>query len=233
MSGTFYGIGVGPGDPDLITLKAKELIAILGVVAYPASAEGDSLARRIAGRFIVEGTQELPVMLPMSSERAPAQQAYDAAAASITALLDAGRDVGFLCEGDPLFYGSYMYLHGRVARTHHARVIPGVTSLTACAAALGAPLAGRNDVFKVLPATLEADRLRAELSSGEKAMIIKVGRHFAKVRGLLRELGLAADTMIVCAATREDEKIMALEDLGEDEQPYFSSILVNRGGEQW
>lgn len=231
--GTFHGVGVGPGDPELVTLKARRVIAEAHVIAFPASAGGDSLARRIAAEFIPPGAEELAISIPMATERAPARAAYDAAAADIAVLLDQGRDVAFLCEGDPLFYGSYMYLHARIARTHRAVVIPGVTSLTACAAMLGAPLAGRDDVLKVVPATLDEDRLRQELGSGDKLAVIKVGRHFDRLRRVLGELGLTDRATIVCAATRNDQKIMRLADMADGEQPYFSTILIARSGEEW
>src|SRR5439155_4007305 len=139
---------------------------------------------------------ELPIALPMRSEREPARDAYDAAARDIAAHLDQGRDVAFLCEGDPFFYGSFMYLFTRIAAAHNTVVVPGITSLTACAAAIGRPLAARNDVLKVLPATLDPRRLRAEIESGESIAIIKVGQHFEKVGAMLADLGLTDSAII-------------------------------------
>ncbi len=231
--GTFYGVGVGPGDPELLTLKARRVIAASPIVAYPASAEGESMARRITDGIVSATTMELPIRIPMRTERAPAQAVYDGAAETIASHLRAGRDVAFLCEGDPFFYGSFMYLFPRIAAAHRTEIIPGVTSLTACAGALGRPLAARNEVFKVLPAPLAAERLRAELLSTDAAAIIKVGRHFDKVRAVLRELGLAGRAAIVEAATSPEQRVSALEDLAEGERPYFSTILVYKGDEGW
>src|SRR5205823_11624341 len=135
------------------------------------------------------------------------REAYDAASRNIVAHLDHGRHVAFLCEGDPFFYGSFMYLFARIAETHETIVVPGVTSLTACAAAIGRPLASRNDVLKVLPATLDAQRLCAEIESGESIAIVKVGSHFEKLRDVLDGLGLTDKAVIVEKATCEGERV--------------------------
>ena len=152
MSGTLYGLGIGPGDPELITLKALRLLQSVPVIAYPAPETGESLARRIVAPHIPEGRTEIAIRMPLVVERFPAQEVYDAAAAELRAHLRAGRDAAVLCEGDPFFYGSFMYLFGRMAEEFPVEVVPGVSSLTACAAVLGAPLAARNDVLTVVPA---------------------------------------------------------------------------------
>jgi precorrin-2/cobalt-factor-2 C20-methyltransferase len=233
VSGTFYGLGVGPGDPELITLKAWRLISQVPVIAYPAANGNESLARSIALPFIPEDVVELPINVPMRSEREPAQEAYDAAARAIAGHLDQGRDVAFLCEGDPLFYGSFAYLLTRLARDYPTQVVPGVTSITACAAAIGRPVAARNDVLKVLPGTLDAIRLEQEVASSDAIAIIKVGPHFEKIRSVLNELGLADRAIIIEKATRGDEKITPLGDVPEGERPYFSTILIYKGSESW
>ena len=150
MSGTLYGVGVGPGDPELITLKAARLIAAAPVIAYPAPDTGSSFARRIAADVIPETVLEIPMIVPMRTERFPAQDVYAQAAAEISGHLQAGRDVVVLCEGDPLFYGSFMYLFVRLADEHRTEIVPGVSSLGACAAALARPLVARNDTLTVL-----------------------------------------------------------------------------------
>lgn len=230
---TLYGIGVGPGDPELMTLKAARLVAEAPVIAYPAPNGGESLARSIAAGFIPDGVTELAIDLPMNVAREPAQAAYAKAAELIAGHLAKGRSVAFLCAGDPLFYGSFMYLLGLLADRHRIEIVPGITSLTACAAALGKPLAARNDVLKVLPAPLSAERLRAELEATDAAAIVKVGRHFDKLRKVLRELRLSDNAAIVEAATRSDERITPLEDIPEGERPYFSTILIYKGQKGW
>ena len=231
--GTFYGIGVGPGDPELLTLKAARIIGRAAVVSYPINGAGESLARSIAEDVISADSHELPIHIPMCTDRQPAAEVYDNAALIITDHLEAGEDVAFLCEGDPFFYGSFMYLFARIADRHSTEVVPGITSLTACAAALGRPLAARNERLTVLPAPLPERDLRDELSRVEAAAIIKVGRHFDKVRRVLRDLGLAERAAIVEQATREAQKITPLASLPDGEQPYFSTILVYCGDEAW
>jgi precorrin-2/cobalt-factor-2 C20-methyltransferase len=231
--GKLYGVGVGPGDTELLTLKAARLIAEVKIIAYPAANGGESLARRIIAPLIPETARELPIAVPMQQTREAARQAYDQAAQQISAHLLNGEDVLFLCEGDPFFYGSFMFIYERLSPRFRCEVVPGVTSLTACAAVLGRPLAARNDVLKIIPATLPEERIRAELKHTEAAAIIKVGPHFAKVRALLQELGLSPVSAIVERATQGDQRILALDDLPEGERPYFSTILVYIGGEAW
>ena len=231
--GTFYGIGVGPGDPELLTLKAARIIGASAVVAYPINGSGESLARTIAADVIGGDVRELPIHIPMCTDRQPAAMVYDNAALAIAGHLDAGDDVAFLCEGDPFFYGSFMYLFARIAERHATVVVPGITSLTACAAALGRPLAARNERLTVLPAPLPEETLRDELSRVETAAIIKVGRHFDKVRRVLGDLGLADRAAIVERATRGDQKITPLAAIPDGERPYFSTILVYCGDEAW
>ncbi|PTW62666.1 precorrin-2/cobalt-factor-2 C20-methyltransferase [Breoghania corrubedonensis] len=233
MSGTLYGVGVGPGDPDLITLKAHRLISGAAVIAYPAPDTGESFARSIAAGFIPAGAIEIPIVVPMRSERFPAREVYDGAAAEIGGHLDSGRDVVVLCEGDPFFYGSFMYLFERLAPLHACEIVPGVTSLTACASALGRPLAARNDHFAVIPAPLDEAALRARLVECDAAAIIKVGRHFAKVRRLVEELGLTEKAGYVARATLANQQVMPLVDVAGDEAPYFSMILIYKGDEPW
>lgn len=231
--GTLYGAGVGPGDPELMTVKAWRLISTAPVIAYLAANGKESTARDIASPFIPEDAIHLVIDVPMRIERAPAQAAYDAGAAAIAGHLRAGRDVVMLCEGDPFFYGSFMYVFARLAKDYNTVVVPGVTAITASAAAIRRPLSARNEVVKVLPATLDADRLRGELASCESAAIIKVGRHLPKIRGILNDLDLASRASIIVKATHDGQRTMSLADMTGDVLPYFSTILVYTGSEPW
>ena len=148
-TGTLYGLGVGPGDPELITLKALRLLKAAPVIAYPAPEEGESLARKIAAPHLPGGQTEIVIRMPLDASRFPAQAVYDRVAEEVATHLDAGRDVAALCEGDPFFYGSFMYLFGRLAGDHRVEVVPGVTAATACAAALGVPLTHRDHASAV------------------------------------------------------------------------------------
>ena len=227
MVGRLYGLGVGPGDPELITLKAWRILSLCPVVAYLAANGGESTARAIAKPFIPEDAIELAIDMPMQLERAPAEAAYDAGCAAIRIHLEAGRDVAVLCEGDPFFYGSFNYIFARLAADYETVVVPGVTSITAAAASLGRPLAMRNQVLKVIPATLAPDRLREELAGSETAAIIKVGRHFGKLRDLLSALGLIANAVVIEKATQGAERITPVAEIEGDVLPYFATILVN------
>lgn len=233
MIGTLYLVGVGPGDPELLTLKAARLLESIPVVAYPTTGEDSALALEIASSHLNPTAERLPVSIPMSVERGPAQAAYDTAAEAILAHLRAGRDVAWLCEGDPLFYGSAMYLVTRVGAHAPVEIVPGVTSLTAAAAAIGRPLAARNELLKILPAPLDDATLRIELAATPAAAIIKVGRHFDRVRALLAETGHADGAVVVEHATTARQRITRLADFGHDERPYFSTILCYRGTEAW
>lgn len=230
VSGTAYGVGVGPGDPELITLKGARLVASCPVIAYPAPDDGDSLARAIAAPHIPAGRTEIIIRTPMATERYPARAVYDNAARDIGAHLDAGRDVAILCEGDPFFYGSFMSLFERLAERAVVEVVPGVTSLTACAGALAMPLAARNDVLAVIPATLDAETLVQRLAACDSAAIIKVGRHLGKVRSALQAAGLDDKARYVERATMAAERIIPFAEVTSDSAPYFSMILVHRRG---
>ncbi|HUT49714.1 MAG TPA: precorrin-2 C(20)-methyltransferase [Alphaproteobacteria bacterium] len=233
MTGTLYGIGVGPGDPELITVKGLRLLQASPVLAYPAPEEGPSLARSIVEGYLNGAKTEIPIRMPIVAARFPAQAVYDQAVETLAGHLDEGRDVAVLCEGDPFFYGSFMYLFGRMAERFKVEVVPGVSSLTACAAVLGAPLAARNDVMTVIPAPLETDLIRARLLENDAAAIIKLGRHFARIRELLVELGLAAQARYVERATMANQRILALDEVDERAVPYFSMIVVHKRGEAW
>ncbi len=232
MTGTLYGIGAGPGDPELITVKGLRLLRAAPVIAYPAPETGDSLARSIVAPHLTGGQREIVIRMPLKADRFPAQAVYDAAAEDIAACLAQGDDVAAICEGDPFFYGSFMFLFARLAERYRVEVVPGVSSLTACAAALGAPLAARNDVLVVLPAPLDAETLRARLATADAAAIIKVGRHLEKVRAVLDELNLGDCARYVERATLAGERTRPLAEI-RGPAPYFSMILVHRRNEAW
>ncbi|MCF8466355.1 MAG: precorrin-2 C(20)-methyltransferase [Sneathiella sp.] len=233
MTGTLFGLGIGPGDPDLITLKALKRLQSAPVLAYPALEDGDSLARAIVSPHLTARKIEIAIRIPMTIERAPAQAAYDLAAADIGGHLEKGEDVAVLCEGDPFFYGSFMYLFGRIAEKYKVEVIPGVSSLTACATSLQSPLSARNDILTVLPAPLPSEILRERLLETDSAAIMKVGRHFARVRDVIFDLGLEGNARYIERATMENERILPLADVPEDAAPYFSMILIHKRGQAW
>jgi precorrin-2/cobalt-factor-2 C20-methyltransferase len=233
MSGTVWGLGVGPGDPELLTLKALRILRAAPVIAYPAPERGDSLARTIAAPHLPGGQQEIAIRMPLGDASFPKDEIYDAAADAIAAHAGAGRDVAVLCEGDPFFYGSFLYLYARLAERCRVEVVPGVSSLMACADASGAPLAAGNDVLTVIPAPLPEAALADRLATCEAAAIIKVGRHLGKVRRVLAAAGLADRARYVERATLPSQRLLPLAMVEADEAPYFSMVLVHRRGAAW
>jgi precorrin-2/cobalt-factor-2 C20-methyltransferase len=233
MSGLLHGLGVGPGDPELVTLKALRILRQAQVVAYPAPDQGNSFARSIVARWLSPAQREIPIRIPMETARFPAQEVYDRAAAELAAELAAGRNVAVICQGDPFFYGSFMYLFGRLAERFTTLIVPGVSSLTACAAAAAWPLAAREDVLAILPATLAEDVLAGHLQKVDAAAIIKLGRNFARLRALLARLGMEANSRYIERATLGNERVLPLAQVGDAESPYFSMILYHRRGAAW
>tara|TARA_R110002072_G_scaffold7162_25_gene39450 strand:+ start:503 stop:1219 length:717 start_codon:yes stop_codon:yes gene_type:complete len=232
-SGTLYGVGIGPGDPELVTLKALRILKSVPVLAWPAPEEGPSLAREIVAEHLPGTQREIPIRMPLLPARFPADDVYDRAAVEIGAALDNGDDVAVICEGDPFFYGSFMYLYGRLAGEYAIEVIPGVSSLTACAAALGAPLSAKNDVLTVLPGPLDSDTMKQRLQDADAVAIIKVGRHFDRIRDLIADLGLLAHARYIERATMGEQRIVPIGDVGDGNAPYFSMILVHKREEVW
>ena len=231
--GTLYGVGIGPGDPELVTLKALRILKSVPVLAWPAPEEGPGLAREIVAEHLPGTQREIAIRMPLLPARFPADDVYDKAAVEIGAALDSGEDVAVICEGDPFFYGSFMYLYGRLAGDHAVEVIPGVSSLTACAAALGSPLSAKNDVLTIIPGPLDADLMKQRLADADAAAIIKVGRHFDKIRSVIDALGLTANARYIERATMGEQRIVPIGDVGEGNAPYFSMILVHKRDEVW
>ncbi len=227
-TGTLYGLGVGPGDPELITLKAHRILQAAPVIAYPAPDTGDSLARAIAAPHIPDGRTEIAIVTPMVPGHFPAHDVYDKYAADISGHLQAGRDVAVLCEGDPFLYGSFMYLFARLTGDFPTQVVPGVSSLGACAAAAGVPLVSRNETLVIVPGPLPEAELEARLKDATAAAVMKVGRHFDKVRRVIERLGLTEYAHYVEHASMADQHALPLGEVTVAKAPYFSMILVRR-----
>jgi precorrin-2/cobalt-factor-2 C20-methyltransferase len=225
-----WGIGVGPGDPELLTLKALRLIRAADVIAYPAPEQGESFARQIVAPHLPGGQREIAIRMPLGDGNFPKSDIYGEAAAEILREVASGRRVAVLCEGDPFFYGSFIYLHARLADRCAVAVIPGVSSLMACAGAAGIPLALRSQTLAVLPGPLPEAELRRRLSMADAAAIIKVGRHFGRIKGVLAELGATGRCYYVERASLGAQRVLPLAEAKADSAPYFSMILM-RGTE--
>lgn len=228
------GVGVGPGDPELMTLKAARTLREADVIAHFAKAGNASHSREIASQYLRADAIELPLLYPVTTEM-PACSAgyrdmigefYDASAATIAAHLEAGRSVAVISEGDPLFYGSYMHLHVRLAPRFSTEIIAGVTGMSGCWSAAGMPIAQGDDVFTVLPATLGEAELVRRLTEADAAVVMKVGRHLPKVRRALDRSGRLPRAIYVERGTMADAKMIPLSTKLDDEAPYFAVVLV-------
>ncbi|CAL9577844.1 Cobalamin biosynthesis protein CobIJ [Streptomyces sp. enrichment culture] len=232
--GRLYGVGLGPGDPSLMTLRAVEAIGEADVVAYHSARHGRSIARSIAARHLRADHIEEPLVYPVTTEttdhpggyQGAMEEFYEASAARLAAHLDAGRTVAVLAEGDPLFYGSYMHMHKRLADRYEAEVIPGVTSVSAAAARLGTPLVEGEEVLTILPGTLPEEELAARLAATDSAVVMKLGRTFPAVRRALETSGRLAEARYVERATMEGERTGLLAETDPDTVPYFSVAVV-------
>jgi precorrin-2/cobalt-factor-2 C20-methyltransferase len=229
MTGTLYGVGVGPGDPELVTLKAVRVIRECPVLAYPAPIEGESMARAIAAPHIGEGKAEVAIRLPFTPERGDTEDRYDRAADTLSGHLAEGRDVALLCLGDPLLYGTFAHVMARIAGRFSVAVIPGVTSLSAAAAAAALPLAIREESLAVVPATLDEESISARIAAADSVAIVKVGRHLAKLRRVIDRLGLSAQARYVEFAATGAERVRRLADVAEADSAYFAVVLLRKG----
>ncbi|MFF3669633.1 precorrin-2 C(20)-methyltransferase [Microtetraspora malaysiensis] len=232
--GRLYGVGLGPGDPELVTVKAARLLGAADVIAYHSARHGRSIARSVALPYLRGDQIEEPLIYPVTTETTDHPGGYQGAlddfyaecAVRLAAHLDAGRDVVVLCEGDPLFYGSYMHMHKRLAHRYPTEVVPGVTSVSGAAAVLGRPLVERDETLTVLPGTLPADVLTERLAAADSAAVLKLGRTFEKVRAAFAEAGRLDDAWYVERATTEKQRVEPLAEVDPATVPYFSLALL-------
>ena len=242
--GRLLGLGVGPGDPELITLKALRLLQGAPVVGYfvakaKANKGQGGNAFGIIEQHLTPAQQRLPLVYPVTTEKLEPpltyetviSDFYDTCAVQVAAHLDAGRDVAVICEGDPFFYGSYMYLHDRLSGDYHAEVVPGVCSMLGGAAVLGVPLVYRNQSLSVLSGVLPEEELKQRLAVADAAVVMKLGRNFDKVRRVLGDLGLASRALYVERATMDNQRIVPLDEVEPMASPYFSLVVIP--GEKW
>jgi precorrin-2/cobalt-factor-2 C20-methyltransferase len=238
-SGRLYGLGVGPGDPELITVKALRLLKAAPVVAYFVAKGKKGNAFGIIESHLDNTQTRLPLVYPVTTEALEPPLCYetiisafyDESALLIADHLEAGRDVAVICEGDPFFYGSYMYLHDRLAGRFDAHVVPGVCSMLGGVAVMGLPLVYRNQSLSVLSGVLPDDELKIKLENADAAVIMKLGRNFEKVRRVLAELGLDKRAHYIERATMANQRIVPLDEVDPMASPYFSLLVVP--GKKW
>jgi precorrin-2/cobalt-factor-2 C20-methyltransferase len=235
IAGTLHGIGVGPGDPELLTMRAVRLIREAQVIAYFAKKGRRGHARSIVEPWLAAATGELPLYYPMTTEvhfgdaayRREVGAFYDSAAEAIASRLDAGDDVALLCEGDPLFYGSFMHVFERLKESCRISICPGVTGMSGCWAAARAPITWGDDVLTVLPGTLDEAALVERLAATDAAVVMKLGSNFSKVRRAIEAAGLIGRAIYVERGTMMGERILPLAETAWNEPaPYFSLICV-------
>jgi precorrin-2/cobalt-factor-2 C20-methyltransferase len=232
--GRLIGVGVGPGDPELLTLKAVRALGSADVIAHFAKAGHESNARAVVAQLLTPHVRELPFRYPVTTAIAKHTTAYRTAidsfyencTAAIAEHLDAGRVVAVICEGDPLFYGSYMHLHIRLAARYPTEVIAGVTGMSGCWSSAGRPIAQGDDVLTVLPATLPEEELERRIADTDAAVVMKIGRHLPKLRRALARTGRLGRAIYVERATMANAAMMPLEDKVDETAAYFATVLV-------
>lgn len=235
--GTLWGVGLGPGDPELVTVKAARVIGEADVVAYHSARHGRSIARGIAERYLRPGQIEEHLVYPVTTEvtdhpggyAGALEDFYAEATERIAAHLDAGRNVALLAEGDPLFYSSYMHLHTRLTERFDAVIVPGVTSVSAASAAIATPLVAGDEVLSVLPGTLPVGELTRRLADADAAVVLKLGRSYHTVREALSASGQLDDTFYVERASSAGQRILPAAEVDETSVPYFSLAMLPGG----
>ncbi|MGB7383317.1 MAG: precorrin-3B C(17)-methyltransferase [Rhodococcus sp. (in: high G+C Gram-positive bacteria)] len=234
QSGKLWGVGIGPGDPELVTVKAARVIGEADVVAFHSAQHGRSISRGVASRYMREDQIEVHLVYPVTTGttdhpggyQGAIDEFYEQAAERLAEHLVSGRSVALLAEGDPLFYSSYMHMHKRLADRFDVEIVPGVTSVSAASAAMETPLVERDEVFTVLPGTLPVDELARRLRTTDAAAIMKLGRTFPTVVRALELSGRLAEARYVERASTDRERVLAIGDVDQSEVPYFSIAIV-------
>lgn len=233
-TGTLFGVGMGPGDPDYLTVRAMKVLAEAPVLVHFCKNGKRGNARTIADAVMRDPAREFPLVYPYTTELPPDHPDYvaalsgfyDDAAGRLADHLATGRDVAILSEGDPFFYGSFMHLWRRLKDRFPVEVVPGVTGMSGCWTRAGTPITWGDDVLTILPATLPHAALLERLRATDAAVIMKLGRHLPKVRAALAEAGLLDRAVYVERGTMAGEKVIALGEKPDDAAPYFSMVLV-------
>ncbi|WP_433678120.1 precorrin-3B C(17)-methyltransferase [Nocardia sp. CA-119907] len=233
-SGKLWGVGLGPGDPELVTVKAARVIADADVIAFHSARHGRSISRAIAAPYMRADQLEEHLVYPVTTEttdhpggyQGAIDEFYEQAAERLAVHLAAGRSVALLAAGDPLFYSSYMHMHRRLADRFEAEIIPGITSVSAASAALGTPLVEGEQVLTVLPGTMPTDELTRRLRDTDAAAIMKLGRTYPAVRQALSDSGRLADAYYIERASSTRERVLTAADVDDADVPYFAITLV-------
>ncbi len=238
MRGRVFGIGLGPGDPDLMTVKAHRLLTGARHVAFFRKAGRKGQARTLADALIPKEavehaleypvTTEIPVTDPRYNEMLSAF--YSDCVGRLEAILTTGQDVVVLCEGDPFFYGSFMHLYTRLP-ADQVEVVPAVTGMSAAWTATGQPVTWGDDVMTVLMGTLDEAALADHMRAADALVVMKIGRNLPKIRAALRQVGREAAAWFVEYASMPGQTVRRLTEVPEDyTAPYFSIVIVHGQG---
>lgn len=237
-TGTLYGVGLGSGDPELMTLKAARILRETRLISYFSKGGKTGHARAIMAAHITANHEEMPLVYPVTTEYPVTDPRYETlignfyehSSKQIAGRLSAGDDVAVLCVGDPFFYGSFMHLYRRLAGKFPCQIIAGIPAMAGCWSAAGVPITWGDDVLTVLPATLPEAELFAKLQATDAAVIMKLGKGFAKAKRAIAQAGMLERATYVEYGTMEAESIMPLKDKLDDKAPYFSLIIIAGNG---
>ena len=230
-TGTFYGIGVGPGDPELLTVKAINALKKIDVLIAPKTEKkSDSVALSIAQPYLKPNIEIIYQTFPMVRDFAEETEIFEANKEEILHELRGGRNVGFATLGDPMFYSTYIYIF-KLLKSCGVKIvtIPGVPAFLAIAALLGRPLAYGNDILTIIPATADLAAIKNSLARADSTVLMKVYKNFSEVVDELKEHNMIADAVLVSRCGLDDEKIITDVVAHKDESlNYLSTILTRR-----
>jgi precorrin-2/cobalt-factor-2 C20-methyltransferase len=228
ITGRLVGVGVGPGDPEQITVKALKSIRAASVIAYTSAMGRPSLARQTVAEHIAATAKEIKIILPMHTSLEVLQSAYDEGASRISAELEQGRDVALLCEGDPMVYGSFGPILERLCPHYPVEVLSGITSFAAAAALSLQPLTVANECLSVLPATLEQEELALKIRAADTAVILNLMGQLEKIRAILTQLDLLDAATYAQLPSSISAQTTTLSKLEESDLLPLSAILVKK-----
>ena len=236
--GTVYGVGLGPGDPDLMSVRADRLLRGARHVAFFRKAGRPGQARRIVDGMLPADVIEFPMEYPVTTEIPLTDPRYNEILAAFYAdctahlrdLAADGEDIVVLCEGDPFFYGSFMHLYTRLKDDTPIEVVPAITGMSGAWTATGAPVTWGDDILTVLMGTLDEDTLAARMADADAVVVMKIGRNIDKVRRALRRAGKYDDAHLIEYATMPNQSVQLLSEAEGKVTPYFSIIVVHGQG---
>lgn len=237
-NGIIYGVGLGPGAADLMSVRSDRLIRGAAHIAYFRKKGNPGQARQIVEGLLRADVVEWPMDYPVTTEIPLSDPRYNQLLAAfyqdwadrLSELASQQGEVIVLCEGDPFFYGSFMHLYERLRDRHKVDVVPGITGMSAAWTASGQPISWGDDKIAIIMGTSDEDELTASIEQADAIVVMKIGRHLGKIRRILTEAGHAERAVIVCYAASEKEEVIPLSDYPSDRLPYFSIILVHGRG---